>query len=134
MARMNLDPVLDASFAIKVHLATVIPSFFLGTWLMFLSKKGGQSHRLIGAIYLLLMTVTATAGIFIKEVNPGHFSWLHIFVVITYFSVFSAIWSLRHNNIRGHQAAMWGLYVGGLIIAGAFTFHPGRIMHRLFFG
>ena len=131
---MSFEPVLNASLAIRVHMATVIPAFFLGTWLMFLSKKGSWSHRLVGAIYLLLMTVTATAGIFIREVHPGHFSWLHIFVIITYFCVFSAIWSLRHNNIRGHQAAMWGLYFGGLIIAGALTFLSGRIMHRIFLG
>src|SRR5262245_22261816 len=129
MARLNLAPVFDASLAVQIHLATVIPSFFLGTWLMFLSKKGSRSHRLIGAIYLLLMTVTATAGIFIKEVNPGHFSWLHIFVLVTYFSVFRTIWSLRHNNIKAHQASMWGLYIGGLIIAGGLTFLPGRVMH-----
>jgi uncharacterized membrane protein len=26
-----------------------------------------------------------------------------------------------------------GVYIGGLIIAGAFTFYPGRLMYRLFF-
>jgi uncharacterized membrane protein len=29
---------------------------------------------------------------------------------------------------------MFGLYIGGLLIAGALTFAPGRLMHRLFFG
>jgi uncharacterized membrane protein len=57
-----------------------------------------------------------------------------LFVVLTYWSVFSAIWNLRRKNIRGHQMAMIGLYVGGLLIAGGLTFLPGRIMHRLFFG
>jgi uncharacterized membrane protein len=80
------------------------------------------------------MTVTATAAIFIHQLRPGSFSLLHLFVVLTYWSVFSAIWNLRRKNIRGHQMAMIGLYVGGLLIAGGLTFLPGRIMHRLFFG
>jgi uncharacterized membrane protein len=29
---------------------------------------------------------------------------------------------------------MRGLYFGGLMIAGALTFLPGRIMYRMFFG
>jgi hypothetical protein len=32
------------------------------------------------------------------------------------------------------RAAMMGVYFGGLIIAGALTFLPGRLMYRLFFG
>jgi uncharacterized membrane protein len=29
---------------------------------------------------------------------------------------------------------MVGLFVGGLVIAGLFTFYPGRIMHTVLFG
>jgi uncharacterized membrane protein len=29
---------------------------------------------------------------------------------------------------------MTGLFIGGLVIAGAFTFAPGRLMFRVFFG
>lgn len=29
---------------------------------------------------------------------------------------------------------MMGLYVGGLLIAGALAFSPGRLMHALVFG
>jgi uncharacterized membrane protein len=33
-----------------------------------------------------------------------------------------------------HRFAMVSLYVGGILIAGAFTFVPGRLMYRVFFG
>jgi uncharacterized membrane protein len=131
---MNLAPIAEAPLAVQIHLATVVPAFLLGTWLIFFSSKGARMHRAIGVAYLVLMTVTATAAIFIRQLRPGSFSLLHLFVVLTYWSVFSAIWNLRRKNIRGHQRAMIGLYVGGLLIAGALTFLPGRIMHRLFFG
>ena len=95
-------------------------------WLIFLSKKGARRHRMVGAIYLVLMTVTATAAIFIRDLRDGSFSFLHLFVLLTYWSVFSAIWNLRRHNIRGHQGAMIGLYVGGILVAGGLTFLPTR--------
>jgi uncharacterized membrane protein len=131
---MDFTPVLEAPLAVQIHLATVLPAFVLWTWQIFLSKKGAPLHRAVGAVYLVLMMITATAAIFIRQIRPGSFSLLHLFVILTYWSVFSAIWNLRRKNIRGHQMAMIGLYVGGLLIAGGLTLIPGRIMHRLFFG
>src|SRR5579862_3815673 len=49
---MDLKPILDAPFAVKLHLATVVPAFALGTWLIFFSRKGAPVHRALGAIYL----------------------------------------------------------------------------------
>ncbi|HLQ78137.1 MAG TPA: DUF2306 domain-containing protein [Terriglobia bacterium] len=130
---MNIELAAHAPLAIQIHLATVIPAFFLGSWLIFLSPKGSRYHRLLGSIYLALMTTTAIAAMFIHSLNPGRMSWLHIFVPLTLFGVFSAIWRIRRKDVAGHRAAMVGLYFGGLIIAGALTFVPGRLMYRLFF-
>ena len=101
---MNFALIADASLAIQIHLATVVPGFLLGTWLIFFSKKGAPWHRVVGAIYLVLMTVTASAAIFIRDLRDGSFSFLHLFVLLTYWSVFSAIWNLRRHNIRGIRA------------------------------
>jgi uncharacterized membrane protein len=131
---MNFEPIATASPAVQIHLATVVPAFVLGTWLIFFSRKGSKHHRLIGTVYLVLMMITATAAIFVRELRDGRFSWLHFFVLLTYWGVFSTIWHLHHKNIRGHKASMIGLYIGGILIAGSLTFLPGRIMYRLFFG
>jgi uncharacterized membrane protein len=131
---MNWELIGREPLAIQFHLATVIPAFFLGTWLIFLSRKGSHYHRLVGSIYLVLMMVTAVTAIFIRSLNPGHLSWIHIFVPITLFGCISAIWRIRRKDVKGHKRAMLGVYFGGLIIAGALTFYPGRLMYRLFFG
>lgn len=131
---MNLHLLAGQPVAVLIHLATVIPAFFIGTWLIFLSKKGSSAHRVLGTTYLTLMTITATAAIFVKSLHPGHFSWIHLFVPLTFWGVFAAIWRIRARDVAGHRAAMLGLYFGGLIIAGSLTFLPGRLMHRLFFG
>jgi uncharacterized membrane protein len=131
---MDFSMLARQPVPILIHLATVIPAFFIGSWLIFFSKKGGRGHRALGTIYLSLMTITATAAIFIKSLNPGHFSWFHLFVPLTFWGVFAAIWRIRARDVAGHRAAMLGLYFGGLVFAGALTFVPGRLMHRLFFG
>ena len=131
---MNLAPLLDAPPAIKVHLATVVPAFAVGTWLIFFSTKGARYHRLLGAIYLALMTVTAISTFFIRSINPGGLSLIHLFIPLTLFGVFAALWNVRRGNINGHRSAMLGLYFGGLLIAGGLTLLPGRLLHRVFLG
>jgi uncharacterized membrane protein len=131
---MNLAPIADASLAIKIHLATVLPAFAIGTWLIFFSTKGARWHRALGAIYLALMTVTAVTTFFIRSINSGQLSPIHLFIPLTLYGVFGALWNVRRGNIKGHRNAMLGLYFGGLLIAGGLTLLPGRVLHRVFFG
>ena len=134
---MNLEPLLHAPLPVQIHVATVVPAFILGTYQIFLSKKGSPGHRTLGYVYLALMTVTAIAAAFIHSINPNGFlglSWIHIFVLVTLVSVVGAIVNARKHNIRGHRASMIGLYIGGILIAGTLAFMPGRIMHSVVFG
>jgi uncharacterized membrane protein len=71
------------------------------------------------------------------EVGPrlfGHFGFIHLFSVLTLFSVPQAYFAIKRGDIRTHQTSMMSLYVGAILIAGAFTFMPGRYLHSLFFG
>jgi uncharacterized membrane protein len=131
---MNFAPIMDAPLAIKVHLATVLPAFMIGTWLIFASRKGSTLHRALGFTYLSLMTVTAITTIFIRSIGEGRLSPIHLFIPLTLFGVFGALWNVRRGNIKGHRNAMLGLYCGGLLIAGGLTLLPGRLLHRVFFG
>ncbi len=134
---MNLEPVITASLPIKIHLATVLPAFAIGTWQILVSRKGAPIHRALGYAYLALMSVTAVAAIFIHEVMPNGpffgFSPIHLFVPLTLFSVVGALRGAWTDNVNMHRRSMIGLYVGGLLIAGGLTFLPGRVMYRLFF-
>src|SRR5262245_34358826 len=40
----------------------------------------------------------------------------------------------RGHNADRHRRAMLGIFTGAMVIAGAFTFLPGRIMHAVAFG
>jgi len=137
---MTLEPLFTAPLAVKVHVATVLPAFAIGTWQIFFSAKGAPFHRLLGGVYLVLMTITAMAAFFIRS-GPvfGLPSWhgftpIHVFVAVTLVSVAMTIYALLSHNVRMHRGSMLGLYVGGLLIAGTLAFAPGRIMHAVVFG
>lgn len=129
-----MQAIAEAPLAVQIHLATVIPAFILGTWLIFFSRKGGPGHRALGAVYLALMTITAIAAYFVRSINSGHLSPIHLFVPLTLFGVAGALIAARRRDIKGHRNAMVGVYVGGLLIAGGFAFAPGRLLHSIFFG
>jgi uncharacterized membrane protein len=130
---MTIEPLLQAPAAIKIHLATVLPAFAIGTWQIFFSAKGSPLHRGFGFVYLSLMTVTAIAAFFIRSVAHGQLSLIHLFIPLTLFGVASALWAAHRGNIAGHRNAMLGLYIGGLLLAGAFALMPGRMMHQMLF-
>jgi uncharacterized membrane protein len=40
----------------------------------------------------------------------------------------------RRHRVKPHRNTMIGLFLGALMVAGIFTFAPGRIMHEVLFG
>lgn len=136
---MNLEPLLTAPLQIQVHLLTVLPAFALGTWLLWLSSKGSQTHRVFGRLYLGLMSVTAVSATFIKAymapsvaIGPLRFGPLHLLVLLTGWSIWTAVTSARRGDIAAHRGTMRRLYFGGLIVAGVLALAPGRVLHRMF--
>ena len=135
---MALAPLLAAPSAVQLHVFTVVPAFFLGTWLIFFSRKGARRHRAVGYVYLTLMTVTAIAALFIHEIPAIDivygFGPIHIFSIVTLSGVVGALRGAWTHNIKMHRGSMLGVYIGGILIAGTFAFLPGRIMHAMVFG
>ncbi|MCY7338818.1 MAG: DUF2306 domain-containing protein [Sphingomonas bacterium] len=113
--------------ALSVHLATVIPAIPLGAYVI-LSRKGGARHKLLGKIWLSLMFVTAIATIFIRNINDGNFSWIHLFTLLTFVAVPQAILTARQGKIDEHKKHLRNFFLGALIIAGLTAFTPGRTM------
>ncbi len=119
-----------------LHLATVVPAFLLGTFLM-ANRKGTDRHRVLGRAYMLLLTVTAVITLFMEaKVGPklmGHFGFIHTLSLLTLWSVPAAYFAARRHDRLRHRYLMIGTYVGALLIAGLLAFSPGRFLHDLFF-
>ena len=138
---MDLEPLLRASPAIQVHVATVLPAFAIGTWSLFLSPKGSASHRWGGRAFVALMATTAITTAFIRAVvGPAlaigslRFGLIHLFIPLTAHGLWQGLGAIRRGDVPGHARAMRRLYLGALVIAGVFTFAPGRILYRVVMG
>lgn len=120
-----------------LHLASILPAFLIGTCLL-LRRKGSPFHRALGRAYLLLMLATALTTLFMPaRVGPsllGHFGFIHLFSLLTLYAVPTAWRAAQQGDIATHRGNMIGLYVGGILIAGAFALMPGRLLHGWLFG
>ena len=123
---------------VLIHLATILPAAALGTYLL-LTRKGSPIHRQLGKAYMTLMGFTAVWTLFLPaEFGPrlwNHFGMLHLLSVLTAWTVPTAWRAARRGDIRGHRSAMIQLYVGGILIAGAFAvLGQGRYLNQILFG
>lgn len=130
---MNWDAFSGASTVVKIHWIAAMIALALGV-LMLVRKKGTTSHKAIGRAFIAIMIVTALSSFFIREINNGSLSWIHIFIPITFFASWEAIHYIRKGDVKRHKRAVIGMFFGALLIPGLFTFLPGRRMWMLFFG
>ncbi|MDN7183219.1 DUF2306 domain-containing protein [Caballeronia sp. SEWSISQ10-4 2] len=113
---------------IAVHIAAAVLSVMAGA-VVFLVEKGSARHRLLGRIWVSGMFITVLSSVYIRELNPGHFSWVHGLSLLTAFSLVRAIWAIRQGNVRGHAFAMQGS-LAGLVVAGiAAVATPHRLLN-----
>ena len=116
------------------HLATVLAALPLGISQLVL-PKGTIRHRAIGYVWCGLMIATAMVSFAIHTINPGSLSAIHLFSVLTLILVPVIVYRARSGQVDKHRRAVLGLIIGGLVIAGLFTFLPGRalgvLVHRL---
>jgi uncharacterized membrane protein len=121
----------------NLHLFTVVPCFLIGT-LLLLIRKGTIIHKAFGRVYMVLMLFTACVTLFMPaDVGPqflNHFGWIHSFSFLTIYTVPTAYLAIKKGNVKVHKRKMILLYFGAIIIAGGFTFVPGRYLHEVFLG
>ena len=86
-----------------------------------------------GVLFLLFMLMTAGTAIFIREINEGNFSWIHLFVPLTFYTGWQIVHFVRKGDIARHKRAVTGLFFGALLIPGLAAFLPGRTMWMIFF-
>jgi uncharacterized membrane protein len=104
----------------------------------FFRRKGSLRHKQLGKIYMLLMLGTSLVTLSMPaQVGPQflhHFGFIHVFSILGLIGVPTAYLAARRGYVRAHAFAMIALYIGGILIAGAFAFSPGRMLHGWLFG
>ena len=110
---------------VYVHLSAAIAALVLGT-VQLLRPKGTGSHRVAGWTWVGLMLAAAISSLWMPAFLQ--FRWVHIFTLVTLVSLPIGLWQIRDGLVEKHAGTMRGLYLGGLVVAGAFTLMPGRLL------
>jgi uncharacterized membrane protein len=131
---MSLAPLLDAAPAIPLHAFAAMVAFVLGI-VQFAAPKGTLPHRTVGWIWVTLMATVAASSFWIHQIRlVGPWSPVHLLSIFTLIVLPRGVWRAHHHEVAAHRRIMIFIFAGALVIAGLFTFVPGRIMHAVVFG
>ena len=126
--------LMTATPVIQLHVVAAMAALAIGTVLL-IGVKGTQFHRMLGWTWASsTASATAVSSLFIRAINPGAFSLIHLLSGWTIVALPMAVYAARRHRVAAHRRAMTGMFVGGLILAGLFAFLPGRLMWAVFFG
>ena len=131
---MSLAPLLAAPLSTQVHAFAAMAAFALGA-VQLAAPKGTLPHRTIGWVWVALMVTVTTTSFWIHDLRVwGQWSPIHLLSIFTLIMLPPAVIHAMRHRVESHRKAMTGLFTGALLIAGLFTFWPGRIMHAVLFG
>jgi len=134
LASVTLSPLLNAAPVIQIHAFAAITAFAVGA-IQLSAPKGTILHRLVGWLWTVLMLTVAISSLFIHEIRLwGPWSPIHLLSILVLVTLPLAVLHARRHDVGQHRMAMLMLFTGALVIAGVFTFLPGRIMHSAAFG
>jgi uncharacterized membrane protein len=136
-----LTALAGESAFVLVHLAAALAALGLGAWQL-LAAKGTERHRWVGRVWVVLMLVIALSsfgitGLAEGVLGPGWTGWyspIHLLSLFVLVAIPRAVWAAMRGNIAAHQRGMKQAYFLGLILTGAFTLLPGRLLGRMLFG
>lgn len=130
---MEPDVIAAAPLAVQLHVAATLPALILGPVAIWRRQRDGL-HRLTGRLWVLAMLMLAGTSLFIHEARMiGPFSPIHLLTLLTFAGLWQGVAAIRQGDVARHQRAMRRLYLQALILAGVFTFLPGRRMNTLVF-
>lgn len=130
---MNLTPLLEASTVVQIHVAFAFGAIAT-IFAIFIAPKGSKTRKMMGRAWVIAMSMVALSSFGINDINQFMgFSWIHLLSLFTLWGCYMGVRTIRRGDLRGHKNAMLGTAIGGLVIAGGFTFLPGRLMHDVFF-
>jgi uncharacterized membrane protein len=131
---VGFAPLWNAGPTIAVHALAAMAAFVLGV-VQFCAPKGTPIHRIIGWLWVLLMIAVSVSAFFIHTIRLwGPWSPIHLLAIFTLIMVPIAVLHARRHQVARHRTAVISIFIGALVIAGALTLWPGRVMHAVVFG
>ncbi|HPU15326.1 MAG TPA: hypothetical protein PK808_04520 [Polymorphobacter sp.] len=119
--------------AVWFHLATIAVVLVL-TPVMLTRRKGDRRHRQLGWIWAGAMWATALFSLTIAPPRGMLFSPIVLLSLFVLYAVPRLILQARAHDVVAHRGTVRGLVIGGLLIAGFFTFPFNRLLGHWLFG
>jgi uncharacterized membrane protein len=113
---------------VAAHAAGASLAVLLGSYNLWLSRKGDLLHRRVGRIWFVTMYWVAFSSFGIKRLHPGHFSWIHGLSAWTIISLTVALWAAMTHRIDLHKGFVAGSYFGLLGAGIAAMAFPQRLV------
>jgi len=120
-------------WVLQLHILAAVTALAIGAVLM-MRPKGRGLHKAMGWGWVIAMGTTAVSSLFITGLNGDFYSLIHLLSGWTIIALPMAVYAIRNRKVETHRRMMTGMYFGGLLIAGALAFIPGRFMWAFLFG
>lgn len=108
------------------HVVAAFTGVLLGAHQVWRRPHGDTRHRVLGRVWVVVMLWTAITSFWIRDINEGAFSWLHVLSVVTLVSVTLGVVNARLGRIPAHRGNMIGAWLGAVGAMIAATAVPGR--------
>jgi uncharacterized membrane protein len=131
---MRLEPLLQASPAIQIHIAAALFAIFLGVY-QFLGRKGSVPHRLVGWLWVILLGSICISSFFIPgSVFIGPIGVFHALSVYTLWSLFMGVRAARLHSVQEHKSYMAWIYGLSILLSAVIAVgSSGGVLHEMFF-
>lgn len=100
-----------------MHVCAAVLAVVLGAFNLRRRVRGDRFHRTVGYTWVALMYFVAISSFWIREMNDGRFSWIHLLSILTLVTLTMGVYFAIKKNRRAHRGNMIGTYLG-LIGAG----------------
>jgi uncharacterized membrane protein len=116
---------------IAAHAIAATFAVMVGAAVLRMRHKGNVAHRRLGRIWMATMYFVVVSSFGIKELRPGHFSWIHGLSVFTFVTLTIALWAARTGRRTRHRDSVIGTYLGLLGAGAAAMAFPVRLGPQL---
>ena len=109
----NMALLAQAPALIRLHIAAAVMAFLIGSVIL-IGVKGTTLHKSLGWAWMAAMMTTAVSSLWIKTINPDHWSYIHFLSGWVIIAIPMGLVAIKRRNVRMHARMMTSLFVGGL--------------------
>ncbi len=120
------EEITTVPITYPLHFGTLAMALAL-TPVLLLRAKGVRLHRFLGYVWIAAMVTTAIDSFFIRDLNDGGFSLIHLLSILTIVVSWRIVSAARRGDHAAHRKHVHGIIIGALLVAGTFTFMFGRL-------